>query len=79
MKIPAIRKLVKTYSLEELLQAEADILEEKTPSIEVEGDDEGEQLTHLIGSIEILRNIDNGMKESEALRAFTLRVRNSIS
>lgn len=79
MKVPVIRQLVKTHSLEELRKAENDILEENTPAIEIGGEDEGEQLTHVIGAIEILQNIEAGMKEGEALRAFTQRVRNSIS
>ncbi len=79
MKIPAIKKLVKEYDIEQLRAAEAALLEEQIPAIEVIGDDEGEQLTHLIGAIAIKNNIANGMKENDALRAFTLRVRNSIS
>lgn len=79
MKVPVIRQLVKSHSLEELRKAENDILEENTPAIEIGGEDEGEQLTHVIGAIEILQNIEVGMKEGEALRAFTQRVRNSIS
>lgn len=79
MKVPVIRKLVKAHTLEELQTAEAALLEEQTPAIEVGGDDEGEQLTHLIGAIEIKKNIAQGMTDAEALRAFTQRVRNSIS
>ena len=79
MKVPVIRQLVKTHSLEALQAAENDLLEERIPSIEIEGEDEGEQLTHVIGAIEIHNHINAGMKESEALRAFTQRVRNSIS
>lgn len=79
MKVPVIRQLVKTHSLQDLQSAENDLLEERTPSIEIGGEDEGEQLTHVIGAIEILNNIKSGMKEGEALRAFTQRVRNSIS
>lgn len=79
MKVPVIRTLVKTYSIEELRAAENALLEEQPLAIEVGGDDEGEQLTHIIGAVEILENIQNGMKEGEALRAFTSRVRNSIS
>lgn len=79
MKVPVIRKLVKAHTLEELQTAEAALLEEQTPAIEVGGDDEGEQLTHLIGAIEIKNNIAQGMTDAEALRAFTQRVRNSIS
>jgi hypothetical protein len=79
MKLPVIRKIVKQYSLEELQAAEQDLLEEKPLNIEVEGEDEGEQLTHIIGAIEIKQNVANGMSDKDALRAFSKRVRDSIS
>ena len=51
MKVPVIKKLAETYSLEELQNAEKAIYDEQQPSIEVEGEDEGEQLTHIIAAI----------------------------
>lgn len=79
MKLPAIKKLVQGYSIETLRTAEESLLNEEPLAIQVEGDDEGEQLTHIIGAIEILENIKNGMPEKDALRSFAQRVRNSIS
>ncbi len=80
MKIPVIKQLVETYTVAQLEAAEAAILEEQQPAIVVEGKDEGEQLTHVMAAAEILREVrDNGKPLNEALRAFTLRVRNSIS
>ncbi len=79
MKLPVIRKIVKEYSLDELRTAEQALLNEESIAIEVEGEDEGEQLTHIIGAIEILENIAGGMSDKDALRAFSQRVRNSIS
>ncbi len=79
MKLPVIRKIVKEYSLDELRTAEQALLNEEPMAIEVEGEDEGEQLTHIIGAIEILENIAGGMSDKDALRAFSQRVRNSIS
>lgn len=79
MKIAVIKSLVKSYTISELEEAEGAILNEEEPQVEVEGDDEGEQLTHVIGALEIKRNMESGMKENEALRGFTQRVRNSIS
>ena len=79
MKVPAIKKLVENYSLAQLMEAEVSILEEKTPFIEVEGDDEGEQLTHILASIYIKDKMENhGTPFSQALRDFSQRVRNSI-
>ena len=79
MRIPAIKDLVSKYSLEELQQAEEALLEEQTPAIDLGPDDPGDQLTHVIGAIEILKDIAAGEEEKMALRKFTQRVRNSIS
>lgn len=80
MKLPAIKKLVETYSLEQMKKAEEELLNGETPSIEIEGSDEGEQLTHILGAIDILERVANEGKELRvALREFTERVRNSIS
>lgn len=79
MKLPEIKRLVKDYSLAQLQQAEQDLLNEEALQIEVVGEDEGEQLTHIIGALEIAQNVASGMAEKDALRSFTQRVRNSIS
>ena len=80
MKIPSIKKLVDSFSLEQLQAAEAAILEEQKPAIEVEGDDEGEQLTHIMAAQFIRQEMDQkGADYLTALRAYSGRVRNSIS
>ena len=80
MKISAIKKLVEDYSLTELKKAE-ELLESGEPlQIDVEGDDEGEQFTHILGAIDILTRVETEQKEvTVALREFTQRVRNSIN
>lgn len=79
MKLPAIRKLLKV-DIDVLRKAEEDVAEERAPEIEVEGEDEGEKLTHLFGAIWIKEQVANGeMDEKTALRAFAQKVRNSIS
>lgn len=80
MKIPVIKQLVEKYSKEELELAEAAIAEEQAPEIEIPGDDEGEQLTHVYAAIQILRAMeDTKVDFKTALREYTGRVRNSIS
>ncbi len=80
MKLPAIKYLVENYNLAELQLAEENILEEKPAGIEVEGDDEGEKLTHILGAIDVLERVRLENKDkSTALREFFQRVRNSIS
>ncbi|GAB1404437.1 hypothetical protein DSECCO2_609880 [anaerobic digester metagenome] len=80
MKIAVIRFLAETHSLDVLENAEAAFYDEKVPEIEVPGDDEGEQLTHVIAALEILREMEETQCAlNVALRNYTQRVRNSIS
>ena len=80
MKIPVIKKLVETQTLDALTAAEEALMEEQPLAIEVEGDDEGEQLTHVIAAAWILNYMnDNGVDFKTALREYTKKVRVSIS
>lgn len=80
MKIPAIKKLVENYSFAELQKAENDLIEGDMVQIEVEGNDEGEQLTHIIAAIWILEEMKaKGADFKDALREYTKKVRESIS
>lgn len=80
MKISVIKELVDIYSLEDLKKAEDAIAEERTPEIHIEGEDEGEQLTHAYAAIRILEAMEFEDKDFKtALRDFTSRVRSSIS
>ena len=80
MKIPVIKKLVEVHDIESLAAAEQAILNEELPQITVDGDDEGEQLTHVIAALEIHRTmVTESLDMKTALRNYTKRVRNSIS
>ena len=80
MKVPAIKKLVETQTIESLRQAEELLIDEKQPDFEIEGADEGEQLTHVFGAMWILNHMhDHGTDFKTALREFTQKVRISIS
>jgi hypothetical protein len=80
MKVAEIKRLVETYDLAELEAAEAKLMEGESLGIEVKGDDEGEQLTHIMAAMEVLKDMKmNGIEAKEALRAYTKRVRESIS
>ena len=80
MKLPVIRSLAEKHTIEELRLAEVSILNEEKPGIEVAGDDEGEQLTHVISAIAIKEDMaKNGVELREALRNYAERVRKSIS
>ena len=80
MKIPAIKKLVESYDIPSLEAAEEAIINELAPAISVDGDDEGEQLTHVIAALEVHRSMaSEAMDMKTALRNYTRRVRKSIS
>ena len=80
MKIPAIKQLVDLHSLAELRAAEDALLDEQQPAIEVPGDDEGEQLTHVLAAVWIQNYIDaHGVVFAAALREYTKKVRISIN
>lgn len=80
MKIPVVKQLVNEYSIEQLEAAENAILEEVEPVIEIEGEDEGEQLTHVMAAIWIKRDMEqNDLPLNKSLRNYTEKVRKSIS
>lgn len=79
MKLPIIKQLSEQHSLEELRKAEEELIETGTISIDVAGDDEGEQLTHILGAIWVIEQIQQGTPARDALRAFAQKVRTSVS
>lgn len=80
MKLPIVKKLANDFSMEQLEAAENAILEELDPVIEVEGEDEGEQLTHVMAAIWIKREMKaKDLPLNKAMRNYTVKVRNSIS
>lgn len=80
MKILIIRDLVEKFDEQSLLRAEADLLDGVVPSISIPGDDEGEQLTHVIGALWVGNHMSNtGCNTVGALRDYAKMVRSSIS
>lgn len=79
MKIPAIKKLVESYTIDELKKAEEALYDEQSIDIDVDGEDEGEKLTHILAAIDILSEMEKGTEFTQALRNYTQRVRKSIS
>jgi len=80
MQIPVIKKLVETYTEEQLKLAEEAIIEEQNPAIEIEGKDEGEKLTHVIAALFVIDDMrKNNTEFRVSLRNYTQKVRNSIS
>lgn len=80
MNIQIIKKIVENYTVEQLNKAEDDLLNERTLDIEIEGVDEGEQLTHILAAVfckeEMLKSDIN---INQAVRLYSQRVRGSIN
>lgn len=80
MQIPIIKKIAEKYTEAELKKAEEALLEELTLEIEIEGKDEGEQLTHIMAALWVKEEMEkNGLPVGKAVRNYTIKVRNSIS
>lgn len=80
MQIPVVKKIVAEYSIEQLQAAEEALLNEEKPSITIEGEDEGEQLTHVMAAIWIKKDMEtNNNPLPKSLRNYTEKVRKSIS
>jgi hypothetical protein len=80
MKIPVIKMLVETYSTADLKKGEEQLMNGDALAIDVEGHDEGEQLTHIIAAIWIKDHMEqNNSDYKTALRAYTEKVRSSIN
>jgi hypothetical protein len=80
MKLPIIKDLAETKSIPQLKEAEEKLINGEELPFEVKGDDEGEQLTHILGALDILERVENEKIDLKtATRAFFERVRNSIS
>ena len=80
MKPSAIKKLVEEVDITALKKAEEAMLEEVEPVIEIEGEDEGEKLTHVLTSIWILEDMDKNKTDFRtSLRNYMGKVRKSIN
>lgn len=80
MKISAIKYLVENQTIEDLVKAEEALLEEANLPFEIEGDDDGEKLTHIFAAIWILKKMkEEGLDFKLALREYTKKVRESIN
>ena len=80
MNLAAVRTLVETYTKHDLQQAEAQLLEGEPLAIDVQGEDEGEQLTHILAALWVRQHMaETGDALPLAMRAYTQRVRQSIT
>ncbi|TAG58339.1 MAG: hypothetical protein EAZ27_01635 [Cytophagales bacterium] len=80
MKLPAIKYAVENFSIEQLQKSETLLMDGLPLEIEITGDDEGEQLTHILSALWIKTEMkDKNMDYNTAFRAYMAKVRNSIN
>lgn len=80
MQIPVIKQLVENYSIDQLTDAENLLLEEEPLPFVIEGEDDGEKLTHIMAAVWILERMESHqIPFAKALREYTQKVRTSIS
>ncbi|MEX0966065.1 MAG: hypothetical protein WD077_02425 [Bacteroidia bacterium] len=80
MKISVIKQLAETHEVATLKKLEDDLVEGRSMEYEVGGEDEGEQLTHILGAIWVKEQMKiNGSDMRTEIRNFSGRVRGSIS
>jgi hypothetical protein len=80
MKIAVIRKLAEEATIEQLKAAEEALEQGQALPLAVEGNDEGEQLTHILAALWIKQDMDrNGTDLRTSLRSYSEKVRSSIN
>lgn len=80
MQLSIVKQLVNDFDLSQLEAAETAIYEEKAPEIKVDGEDDGEKLTHVMAAIWVKNEMaKENIPLPQALRNYTLKVRTSIS
>lgn len=80
MKVPAIKKAAEEHSYADLNQAKDDLLDAKELQIEIIGEDDGEQLTHIIAAMWVQEQMARREIDMRtALREYAVKVRESMS
>jgi len=78
MKAGAVRKVAKAYSIEQIDAGIEAITEREEEILEVDGDDMGERLTHLLLGRRVRSRVDAGEDLKTAFRAEMGAVRGTL-
>lgn len=80
MKILAVKDLVEIYDDVQLAAMEESIMKGLEPDKPIPGDDEGEQLTHILAARWVMQTVQaTGCDVMTAIRQYSQRVRKSLS
>lgn len=79
MKAGAVRKVAKAYSSVQIAEAIEAITEREEEILEIDGEDMGERLTHLLLAARIRAAVDEGEELKAAFRAVMGDVRETLT
>ena len=79
MKAAEARRLAETHSSSALSEAAEALGEEKAPAFEVQGEDDGERLTHVLLALRIRSRMDDGESARDAFRHVMAGVRDVLT
>src|SRR5690606_4605329 len=79
VKAAAVRKAAERYTSAELEAAAEALAGEEREILEIEGDDPGERLTHLLLALRVRSRMDAGEDLKEAFRAVMADVRGTLT
>lgn len=78
MKAKAVRAAASSYTSEQLAEAVEAITEHENELLDIEGEDMGERLTHLLLALRIRARMDGGEELKTAFRAEMHAVRETL-
>lgn len=79
MKPPAVKKAAAAYTSDQIASAIEALTEREEELLDVDGDDMGERLTHLLLAARIRARMDAGEDAKDAFRAEMTSVRETIT
>lgn len=79
MKAGAVRRAAKTYDSEQLAAAVEAVVDNEEEILEIDGDDMGERLTHLLLAQRVRARMDEGVELKVAFREVLGDVRETLA
>lgn len=79
MKIAEVKRLATSYTVEQIEAAVTAFETERKNDLQVDGENDGEKMSHLLAASFVRRQIDKGLDLNSAVREYSKRVRSILS
>ena len=79
MKIAEVKRLVTSYTVEQIEDAVTAFETDRKNVLEVSGENDGEKMSHLLAASFVRRQMDKGLDLNSAVREYSKRVRSILS